>query len=160
VGSGSPEQTWRSSSSSLLLLKSSRRSSCGSRCLRFRETTRRFHYLQRSNWWSYTLGLRRDQKVICGFCMKKLLLAILLLGLLACSRKRSDENVYSIASSQLPPEPVYGTSAYVQPPVVIPSGSGVSVHSSNAPLLQPSVIAGSSKVSPKLPPARRSSRKY
>jgi len=84
--------------------------------------------------------------------MRKIILASLLLLSAACSRQRLDDNEYSIARTQVPPEAPYRTVAYVQPPVVVPQAVR-----SEAPLLKPQ---SKPQVAPTLPPAKRNSRKY
>jgi len=82
----------------------------------------------------------------------------LILFLSACS-STTEPVVYSYPKHQLPAEPRYGTTAWVQPPVVVPSSGDQSGFSEgNAPLLKPA-DSPVRATAPKLPPAA-SSRRY
>lgn len=82
----------------------------------------------------------------------------ILLSLTACSSSSRDSVVYSYPRHQLPAEPRYGTTAWVQPPVVVPSSVDSSgFNEGSAPLLKPA-DGPPRATSPKLPAA--ASRRY
>ena len=92
--------------------------------------------------------------------MRSLSVIFLLISLASCSStgKNDEPEAFSYATRQLPREERYGTTAWVQPPTVVPqavdsSGFG---EVSDAPLLKPAETPP--LVAPKLPAAR--SRRY
>lgn len=93
---------------------------------------------------------------------KFILTSCLFLGLTACSSSTTTEEpiVYSYPKHQLPREDRYSTTAWVQPPTVVPHNIDQSGFSdSDAPLLKPA--DGPPKVaSPTLPTPAGSSRRY
>jgi hypothetical protein len=92
--------------------------------------------------------------------MRSFILALLVLNLTSCSSglKKDEPETFSYATRQLPREERYGTTAWVQPPTVVPQAVDSSGFSevSDAPLLKPAETPP--LVAPKLPAAR--SRRY
>ena len=91
-----------------------------------------------------------------------LVLILVTFGAVGCSWSSSGlEHDYKISHHQLPVEPEYGTTAWVQPPTVVPSDVEQSGFTEGgAPLIKPpDSPAPSSGTSPKLPRAA-SSRRY
>ncbi len=82
----------------------------------------------------------------------------MLLSFSACSTTSEEPVVYSYPRHQLPAEPRYGTTAWVQPPTVVPNNVDQSGFSEGeAPLLRPA-DGPPRAASPTLPKA--SARRY